>query len=115
MSKRLGNFLLSGRVARTPLHILRLENPGNANQMKPFVDPNLEPIDSPPFDDPAELCIHKSDIPKGCFEPNAAEAKPKHSELNPAGNDTFRQPSIRERIKQRIKPDFSVVDTDSKR
>ena len=54
-------------------------------------------------------------MPKGCFEPVSDEAKPKHAELNPAGNDTFRQPSIRERIKQRIKPDFSVVDTDSKR
>ena len=54
-------------------------------------------------------------LPKGCFEPVSDEAKPKHAELNPAGNDTFRQPSVRERIKQRIKPDFSVVDTDSKR
>ena len=54
-------------------------------------------------------------LPKGCFEPVSDEAKPKHAELNPAGNDTCRQPSIRERIKQRIKPDFSVVDTDSKR
>ena len=91
MSRRLVNFLFSGRVDRTPLHAL-LENPGNANQMKPFVDPNLEPIDSPPFDDPAELCIHESDIPKGCFEPISDEAKPKQAELNPAGNETFGQP-----------------------
>ena len=57
MSRRLGNFLLHvGQVDRTPLHVL-LQNPGNATQMKPFVDPNLEPIDSPPFDNPAELCI----------------------------------------------------------
>ena len=59
MSRRLDNFLLSGRVDRTPLHVL-LENPGVANQMKPVGDPNLEPIDSPPFDDPAELCIYES-------------------------------------------------------
>jgi len=43
MSRRLVNFLLSGLVDLAPLHIL-LENPGNTNQMKPFVDPNLEPI-----------------------------------------------------------------------
>ena len=55
MSRRLDNFLLSGRVDRTPLHVL-LENPGDANQMKPVGDPNLEP----PFDDPAELCIYES-------------------------------------------------------
>ena len=81
MSRRLGKFLLSGRVDRTPLHVL-LENPGNANQMKPVGDPNLEPLDSPPFDDPAELCIHESDIPKGCFEPISDEAKPKHADLS---------------------------------
>ena len=40
MSRRLGNFLLSGRVDRTPLHVL-LENQGNANQMKPVGDPNF--------------------------------------------------------------------------
>ena len=66
-----------------------MENPGNANQrMKPFVDPNLEAIETPPFDDPVELCIHESDIPKGCFEPISDEAKPKQAELNPAGNET---------------------------
>ena len=59
MSRRLDNFLLSGRVDQTSLHVL-LENPGDANQMKPIGDPSLEPIDSPPFDDPAELCIYES-------------------------------------------------------
>ena len=42
--------------------------------MKPFVDPNLRPIDPPPFDDPAEPYINESDIPKDCFEPISAEA-----------------------------------------
>ena len=42
------------------------------------------PIDSPPFDDPADLCIHESDIPKDLFEPIFDEAKPKHVELHPA-------------------------------
>ena len=41
---------------------------GHANRMKPFVDPNLRPIDSPPFDDPAEPYINESGIPKDCFE-----------------------------------------------
>lgn len=60
---------LVGELIEHPCMFCMLENPGNANQMKPVGDPNLEPIDSPPFDDPAELCIHESDIPKGCFEP----------------------------------------------
>ena len=34
-----------------------------ANRMKPFVGPNLRPIDPPPFDDPAELHLGESDIP----------------------------------------------------
>ena len=48
----------------------------HANRMKPFVDPNLRPIDPPPFDDPAEPYINESDIPKDCFEPSSAEANP---------------------------------------
>ena len=48
----------------------------HANRMKPFVDPNLRPIDPPPFDDPAEPYINESDIPKDCFEPISAEANP---------------------------------------
>ena len=40
----------------------------HANRMKPFVDPNLRPIDPPPFDDPAEPYINESGIPKDCFE-----------------------------------------------
>ena len=51
--------------------------------MKPFVDPNLRPIDPPPFDDPAEPYIQESDIPKDCFEPISAEANPKDTDLNP--------------------------------
>ena len=55
----------------------------HANRMKPFVDPNLRPIDPPPFDDPAEPYIQESDIPKDCFEPISAEANPKDTDLNP--------------------------------
>ena len=51
--------------------------------MKPFVDPNLRPIDPAPFDDPAEPYIQESDIPKDCFEPISAEANPKDTDLNP--------------------------------
>ena len=40
----------------------------HADRMKPFVDPNLRPIDPPPFDDPAEPYINESGIPKDCFE-----------------------------------------------
>ena len=56
---------------------------GHANRMKPFVDPNLRPIDTPPFDDPAEPYIQESDIPKDCFEPISAEANPKDTDLSP--------------------------------
>ena len=48
----------------------------HANRMKPFVDPNLRPIDPPPFD-PTEPYINESDIPKDYFEPISAEANPK--------------------------------------
>ena len=41
----------------------------HANRMKPYVDPVLRPIDSLPFDDPAEPYLDESDIPKDCFEP----------------------------------------------
>ena len=44
--------------------------------MKPFVDPNLRPIDPPPFDDPAEPYLDEADILKDCFEPISAEANP---------------------------------------
>ena len=53
----------------------------HANRMKPFVDPNLRPIDPPPFDDPAEPYINESDIPKDCFEPSSAEANPEDTVL----------------------------------
>ena len=51
--------------------------------MKPFVDPNLRPIDPPPFDDPAEPYINESVIPKDYFQPISAEADPKDTDLNP--------------------------------
>ena len=60
--------------------------------MKPFVDPNLRPIDPPPFDDPAEPCINESDIPKDCFEPSSAEANPKDTDLNPVSIETQLSP-----------------------
>ena len=43
----------------------------NANRMKPFVDPNLRPIEPLPFDDPTQPYINESDIPKDCFEPTS--------------------------------------------
>ena len=56
--------------------------------MKPFVDPNLRPIDPPPFHDPADPCIIESDIPKDCFESISAEADPKDTDLNPVSIET---------------------------
>ena len=60
--------------------------------MKPFVDPNLRPIDPPPFDDPAEPYLDEADIPKDSFEPNNS----KHAEentldigLNPVGKQAL--------------------------
>ena len=44
----------------------------HANRMKPFVDPNLRPIDPPPFDDLCEPYLDESDIPKDFFEPNSS-------------------------------------------
>ena len=41
----------------------------HANRMKPFVDPNLRPIDPPLSYDPSEPYLDKSDLPKDCFEP----------------------------------------------
>ena len=58
----------------------------DANRMKPFVDPNLRPINPPPFDDRAEPYLDESDIPKDCFEPNNsvhAEENLLDSGLNP--------------------------------
>ena len=63
--------------------------------MKPFVDPNLRPIDPPPFDDPAEPYLDKSDIPKDCFEPNNsvhAGENPLDIGLNPVGKQTLVTP-----------------------
>ena len=40
----------------------------HANRMKPFVDPDLRPIDPPLVDDPNEPYLHDSDIPGECFK-----------------------------------------------
>ena len=64
----------------------------HADRMKPFVDPNLRPIDPPPFDDPAEPYINESDIPKHCFEPISAEANPRDTDLNPVSIETQLSP-----------------------
>ena len=47
------------------------------------VDPNLTPIDPPPFDDPAEPYINESDILRDCFESIFAEGNPKDTDLHP--------------------------------
>ena len=64
----------------------------HANRRKPYVDPILRPIDSPPFDDPAEPYLDESDIPKDCFDPNNsvhAEENPLHIGLNPVGKQAL--------------------------
>ena len=95
--------------------------------MKPFVDPNLRPIDPPPFDDPAEPYIIESDIPKDCFEPSSAEANPKDTDLNPVSIETQLSPqpqkenesnkeSYREKTKNQLQnakestPEAIVID-----
>ena len=97
--------------------------------MKPFVDPNLRPIDPPPFDDPAEPYINESDIPKDCFEPISAEADPKDTDLNPVSIETQLSPqpqkenesnkeSYREKTKNQLQnakestPEAIVIDND---
>jgi len=35
--------------------------------MKPFVDPDLRPIDPPLVDDPNDSHLHDNDIPGECF------------------------------------------------
>ena len=60
--------------------------------MRPFVDPNLRPIDPPPFDDPSEPYLNEADIPKDCFEPNSsvhAEENLLDSGLNPVGKQAL--------------------------
>ena len=42
----------------------------------------MRPIDPPLFDDPSELFINESDIPRDCFEPVSAEANSKETDLN---------------------------------
>ena len=64
----------------------------HANRIKPFVDPNLRPIDPPPFDDPSEPYLDEADIPKDCFEPNNsvhAEENLLDSGLNPVGKQAL--------------------------
>ena len=67
----------------------------HANRMKPFLDPNLTPIDPPPFDDPAEPYLDESDIPKDRFEPNnSAHAEENFLDigLNPVGKQALVTP-----------------------
>jgi len=52
--------------------------------MKPFVDPNLRPIDPPLVDDPNEPHLHDSNIPGECFNVNNKECL----------ENSFRQPSV---------------------
>ena len=83
----------------------------NASGIKPFVDPNLRPIDPPPFDDPDELYLDKSDIPRDCFEPNNplhGEKNPVDIGFNPVGKQTTVPPQSREKKE-------SNTETDEKR
>ena len=102
----------------------------HANRMKPFVDPNLRPIDPPPIDDPAEPYINESDIPKDCFEPISAAANPKDTDLNPVRFETQLSPqpqkenksnkeSYREKAKNQLQnakestPEAIVIDNET--
>ena len=76
--KLLHNWLGPYRIVEksSPVHF-RLRTDTNkkvtfavhANRMKPFVDPNLRPIDPPLSYDPSEPDLDESDFPKDCFEP----------------------------------------------
>ena len=58
----------------------------HANRMKPFIDPDLRPIDTPLFDDPNKPYQDGSDILEDCFEncePLATNAHP--GQGNPGG------------------------------
>ena len=68
--------------------------------MKPFDDPNLRPIDPPPFDHLVVWYIHETDIPKDCSEPISAEAKLEDTALNPVSceSNTVSTASKSERI-----------------
>ena len=80
----------------------------HANRMKPFVGPNLRPIDPPPFDNPAEPHQGESDIPKDCFEPNnSSEANPKDIGLSPTCSETTLPPQSLEEKGKNEESDFS--------
>ena len=83
----------------------------NASGIKPSVDPNLRPIDPPPFDDPAEPYLDKSEIPRDCFEPSNllhAEKNLVDIGFNPAGKQATVPPQSREKKE-------SNTETDQKR
>ena len=82
--------------------------PAAQNRMKPFVGPNLRPIDPPPFDDPAEPHLGESDISKDCFEPNnSSEANPKDTGLSPTCNETTLPPQSLKKKKKNEESDFT--------
>ena len=88
--------------------------------MKPFVDPNLRPIDPPPSDDPAERYINESDIPKDCLEPISSEANPVSIETplspQPQKENESNKASYREKAKNQLQnakestPEAIVID-----
>ena len=89
MHNRLGPYRVVEKLSPVnfKLRTIKVAFTCHANRMKPFVGPNLRPIDPPPFDDPAEPHLGESDIPKDCFEPNSSsEANPKGIGLSPTCN-----------------------------
>jgi len=56
--------------------------------MKPFVDPNLRPIDPPLVDDPNEPHLHDSNITGECFNDEQSVNNKECLE------NSFRQPSV---------------------
>ena len=61
--------------------------------MKPFIDPDLRPIDPPLFNDSSELYLHKDDIPSDSFESENLDSNAKNVH-NSTTKSTLAQPQF---------------------
>ena len=83
-----------------------------ANRINPFTDPNLRPIDPPPFDDPSAPYLDKSDIPEDCFE----RALPVNSNTNTSvfsQNSAALHPALQLNVQSHSRPEQVVIDNET--
>ena len=80
----------------------------HANRMKPFVDPNLRPID------PTEPYINESDIPKDRFEPISVEANPKDTDLHPVVTEMPLSLPTQKEKESNVESDLEKTESTSK-